>query len=148
MATLKATRSAQWPLYAEFTFSPTDSMTDVNGVTKQFGGEAVAETVFDVINLPRDSVVIGGEVVTDTAIGGATAYNVKVGDSGSATRYLGATDKVGAGRTALVPTGYKNTGGLNLRVSVAPTVAAATTGAVTVRVEYIIAGRANEVQPA
>lgn len=147
MATLKATRTAQWPLVAEFTFSPTDSMTDVNGVSKQFGGEAVAETVFDVINLPRDAVVIGGEVITETAVGGATAYNVKVGDSGSATRYLGATDRVTAGRTALVPTGYRNTGGLNLRVSVAPTVAAATTGVVTVRVEYIIKDRSNEVQP-
>ena len=69
-----------------------------------------------------------------------------MGDSGSATRYLGATDRVTAGRTALVPTGYVGAGE-NIRLTVAPTVAAATAGVVTVRVQYILRGKADEVNP-
>ncbi|MGN6908418.1 hypothetical protein ACTHSN_10880, partial [Neisseria sp. P0009.S010] len=76
---------------------------------------------------------------------GSTAYNVSVGDANNATRYLSATDRLSAGRTALVPTGYVSNGG-NIRITVAPTVADATAGKVTVRVEYIVRNRVNEVQ--
>ena len=74
---------------------------------------------------------------------GSTAYNVSVGDSGSATRYLGVTNRVTAGRTPLVPTGYVGDGE-NLRLTVAPTVADATAGKVTVRVQYIMRDRWSE----
>ena len=50
-----------------------------------------------------------------------------------------------AGRTALVPTGYVGNGE-QIRVTVAPTVAAATAGKVTVRVQYIVRNRVNETQ--
>lgn len=144
MAKLKTTRGSQYSLVAEFTFSFDDTMVDVAGATKDF--KTVGSTVIDAINLPAGAVVIGGEVVTETAVTGSTAYNVSVGDSGSTTRYLGVTDKVTAGRTALVPTGYVGTGE-QIRVTVSPTVAAATAGKVTVRVAYIIRNRINEAQP-
>ena len=143
MAKLKASRGAQWPLVAEFTFNFDDTMVDTAGVLKDF--KTVGSTVVDAINLPADAIVIGGEVVTETAVTGSTAYNVSVGDSGSATRYLSATDRVSAGRTALVPTGYVGTGE-QIRVTVAPTVAAATAGKVTVRVQYVIRNRVTETQ--
>ena len=142
MAKLTAARTAQWPLLAEFTFNFDDTMLNTAGVSKDFKTTGTS-IVADVINLPPNSIVTGGEVVTETAVTGSTAYNVSVGDSGSATRYLGATDRVLAGRTALVPTGFVNTDGLNLRLTVAPTVADATAGTVTVRVSYMVRGKAS-----
>lgn len=143
MSKLIATRGQQYPLVAEFTFNFDDTMVDTAGVTKDF--KTVGSTVVDVINLPTGAIVTGGEVVTEKAVTGSTAYNVSVGDSGSATRYLSATDRVTAGRTALVPTGYVGSGE-QIRVTVAPTVAAATAGKVTVRVQYIVRNRVNETQ--
>lgn len=143
MSKLIASRGAQYPLVAEFTFKFDDTMVDINGVLKDF--KTVGSTVVDAINLPIGAIVTGGEVVTETAVGGSTAYNVSVGDSGNATRYLSATDRVAAGRTALVPTGYVGNGE-QIRVTVAPTGAAATAGKVTVRVQYIVRNRVNETQ--
>ena len=144
MSKLIATRGAQYPLVAEFTFLFGDTMTNTTGVLKDF--KTVGTTVVVAINLPTGAIVIGGEVVTETAVTGATAYNVSVGDSASATRYLGVTDRLAAGRTALVPTGYVGNGE-NLRVTVAPTVAASTAGKVTVRVQYIMRDRWSETVP-
>jgi hypothetical protein len=118
-------------------------MVDSTGVLKDF--KTVATTIFDVINLPQGAVITGGEVVTETAISGSTAYNISIGDVTSATRYLGVTDRVAAGRTALVPTGYVSIGE-QIRLTLTPTVAAATAGKVTVRVEYVVRYRVNEVQ--
>lgn len=143
MAKLRATRGSQYPLTAEFTFNFNDTMDDIAGVTKDF--KTVGSTVVDVINLPPGAVVIDGDVVTETAVTGATAYNVSVGDSGSTTRYLGATNKLSAGRTALVPTGYVGVGE-QIRITVNPTVADATLGKVTVRVVYVVRNRMNETQ--
>ena len=143
MATLLATRGMQYPLLAEFTFNFNDTMLNTSGASDGFA--TVASHVFDVINLPPNAIVIGGDVVTETAVTGSTAYNVSVGDSASATRYLGATDRVAAGRTALVPTGYVSLGEA-IRLTVAPTVATATAGKVTLRVEYVVRNRQNEVQ--
>jgi hypothetical protein len=136
-------RTAQYPLVAEFTFAIGDTMLNTAGASDNFA--VVAAHVFDIIPLPPGATVIGGSVTTDTAIVGSTAYNVKVGDSTTVDRYLGTTDKTTAALTALVPTGYVGTG-QNLRLTVTPTVADATAGAITVRVEYVIANRTNEVQ--
>lgn len=144
MATKLATRGGQYPITAEFTFDvANDTMVNTSGTSDNF--KVVGSHVFDGILLPTNAIVVAGEVVTETAVSGATAYNVSVGDSASATRYLGATDRVTAGRTALVPTGYVGLGE-QIRVTVAPTVADATAGKVTVRVSYIIRNRVNEVQ--
>lgn len=141
MSKLIATRGAQQVLSAVFTFNFDDTMKDVNGVLKDF--KTVGANVFDAINLPQGAIVVGGDVVTETAVSGSTAYNIKVGDSASDNRYLGTTDKVGAGRTALVPTGYVGLGE-QLRVTVTPTVADATAGKVSVRVEFVIRNRVTE----
>lgn len=144
MALLKRNGAAQWPLVAEFTFNFDDTMVDTAGATKDF--KTVGSTVVDAIALPPNAVVIGGDVVTEKAVTGSTAYNVSVGDSASATRYLGVTDRLAAGRTALVPTGYLGNGE-PVRVTVSPTVAAATAGRVTVRIQYVIRNRVNEAVP-
>lgn len=143
MAVLRAARTAQYVLEAEFTFSIGDTMTNTSGASDGFA-TAVAHA-FDVIGLPPGATVVGGDLTTDTAFTGSTAYNVIVGDSGTTNRYLTTTDKTSAGRTALVPTGYIGTGE-NIRLTVTPTVATATAGKITLRVLYTVLGRSNEVQ--
>jgi len=142
MPKLIATRGAQYPLTAEFTFNFNDTIVNTSGTEASFA--TVGSLVADVINLPSGAIVTGGEVVTEVAVTGSTAYNVSVGDSANTTRYLSATDRVTAGRTALTPTGYVGAGE-QIRITVAPTVAAATAGRVTVRVQYVIRNRVNEV---
>ena len=143
MSVLKSTRMAQWELSASFTFSVGDTMVNTAGASDEFA--SVTAHIFDVIALPTNAVVTGGQVITETAFVGPTAYNVTVGDSTLADRYLGTTDKVLAGLTALVPTGYVGIG-QNIRLTVTPTDAPATAGKFTVRIKYIVVGRANEVQ--
>lgn len=145
MAKLIATRSAQWPLLAEFTFNFDDTMADINGVTKSFGSTYTDAIVATAINLPQGCVVVGGEVVVETAGVGPTAYTVSLGDSVSATRYANAVDLKTAARTALTLTGYRTSE--NVRLTIASTVANASAGKATVRVLYVMPGRANEVVP-
>jgi len=142
MALLKASRTAQNVMEGEFTFSIGDTMVNTSGASDAFA--ATGAHVFDVINLPPGATVVGGSVTTDTAFATSTAYNVTVGDSVTATRYLGTTDRVAAGTTALVPTGFIGAGE-NLRLTVTPTVAAATAGKITVRVLYTVLNRVNEI---
>ncbi len=126
---------------AEFTFTIGDTMTNVSGAADAFA--TVAAHVFDIIPQEAGMIVVGGDVVTETAFTGCTAYNVKVGDATSDNRYLGTTDRVTAGRTALVPTGFVSTGEA-IRLTVTPTVAEATAGKLTVRVHYIKRNRVTE----
>lgn len=145
MALKTKSRVAQNTLVAEFTFDiAADTMVATDGVTKTFG-TLTTGIVADIISMPPAAVVTSGEIVTDVAVTGSTAFNVSIGDSLSAARYLGATDKTAAGRTALVPTGYLSLGE-QIRITTAPTIANATAGKLTVRVHYIVTGRANEVQ--
>ena len=144
MAQKLAARGGQYPITAEFTFDvANDTMKNASGADDNF--KTVGSHVFDAILLPTNAIVVGGEVVTETAVSGSAAYNVSVGDSGNATRYLGVTDKVTAARTALVLTGFVG-GGEQVRVTVTPTVAEATAGKITVRVSYVIRNRVNETQ--
>lgn len=138
-----ASRTAQYPLVATFTFTIGDTMTNAAGTADAFA--TAAAHAFDVIPLPVNAVVIGGSITTDTAFTGSTAYNVIVGDATTTNRYLTTTDKTTAATTALVPTGFIGTGE-NIRLTVTPTVATATAGKITLRVEYVIDGRANESQ--
>ena len=141
MAKLKATRQAQYVLEAEFTFNFDDTLTNTSGAEVDGGATNTAATTVEIIELPYGATVLAGEVITETAFDAAT-FNVTVGDSGSATRYLGTTDKKGTGRTALVPTGYVGAGeALRLVFTAAD---ACTTGKMTVRVLYSVAGRGNE----
>lgn len=134
-------RGSQQIMVAEFTFTIGDTMVNASGADDAFA--SVAAHVFDIIPQEAGMIVLGGDVVTETAFAGCTAYNVKVGDATSDTRYLGTTDRVAAGRTALVPTGYVSIGEA-IRLTVTPTVAAATAGKLTVRVQYIKRNRMTE----
>lgn len=141
LATLRATRSAQYPLTAEFTLNYNDTVTDINGVLQTLS--TVGSYTVDAINLPVGAILVGGDVTTETAFTGSTAFNITIGDSASSNRYLAATDKTTAARTALTLTGYVGQGE-NLRVVINPTVATVTAGKLTIRVQYIVRGRANE----
>lgn len=146
MAELKASRTGQYLMVAEFKWNFNDEMVDSAGATIDFGASDVAGFhAFDVINLPRDSVVVGGDVVGETTFDTA-GYDIKVGDSASDDRYLTSTDLKTAARTPLVPTGYRNTGALPIRVSVQSD-DACTAGVMTLRVFYTIENRANETIP-
>lgn len=141
MAKLKATRQAQYVLEAEFSFNFDDTLTNTAGAAVDGGKTNLAATTVEVIDLPYGATVVGGSVVTDVAFDAAT-FNVTVGDSGVADRYLASTDKKGTGVTALVPTGYVGAGE-NLRLTFTAA-DVCTTGKMTVRVLYTVAGRGNE----
>lgn len=148
MAVLKASRTAQWPLMAEFTFNFDDTAVDtVAGTSKTFGSTFGQSLVFDAIPLPPNANVIGGEIVVETAYATSTAATISVGDSVSATRYANAVDLKTAARTALTLTGFRGAGE-NIRLAVNATVANATAGKATVRVLYTVQGRSNETQAA
>lgn len=144
MSKLLAARTAQYVMEAEFVFNYDDTMVNASGVEVDFGKTNIATTAVDIINLPAGAVVVGGSVTTDTAFDAAT-YNVSIGDSGNATRYLGATDRKGTGTTPLVPTGYRGDGE-NVRLTFTAA-DVCTAGKMTVRVLYITTGRANEANP-
>lgn len=148
MALLKASRTAQWPLMAEFTFNFDDTAVDtVAGTTKTFGSTFGQSLVFDAIPLPPNANVIGGEIIVETAYATSTAATISVGDSASATRYANAVDLKTAARTALTLTGFRGAGE-NIRLAVNATVANATAGKATVRVLYTVQNRSNETQVA
>jgi hypothetical protein len=146
MATLKTTRGLQYPLLAEFTFNYNDDMLNTSGVSSTFGSGAVLTNVdFKGFFLPVNAVLVGGEIIVETAYAGPTVATVSVGDSGSATRYANAVDIKTAARTALTLTGFRSTGA-DVQLRLNTTVAVASAGKVTVRIMYVIQDRANEVQ--
>jgi hypothetical protein len=150
MALLKAARTSQYPMVSEFTFNFNDTMVDVNGVTKTFGSVFGDQGTFEVIPLPPGAIIVGGELIVETAGVGPTVYTVSVGNTGSATVFLGATSVLAAGRTALSGLGFNavaNAGG-NIRIAIASTVANATAGKIRVRVMYTVDNKAMEVQVA
>ena len=144
MSLLTASRTAQSPLVADFTFNFDDTMVDTSGATNDFGETNIAETTVMIIPLPPGATVTGGSVTTSTAFDTA-GYLVEIGDATTADRYLGSTEKFALGVTALVPTGYVHESGENIELQFTNT-DVCTTGVMTVRVEYVVAGRSCEVQ--
>ena len=144
MAKLRKNRTLQYPLVAEFTFNVADTMVATDGVERVIGAAGAAQ-IFDVVGLPPLASVIGGEVVVETASNDASTATVKVGDSVSDARYLAATSIKTPGRTALAPTGYRGNGE-DIRITLANAGGGATAGTVTVRVQYTIQNRSNEIQ--
>lgn len=161
MANLKSTRGAQWPLMVEFTVDVSTAGADgmptvignvIGGAAPAYNGTpivligSVGANIFDIINLPPNATVIGGELIVEIATVGPTVATVAFGDQNSATRYLGATSTLAAARTALTLTGYRGVGE-NIRMSTNFTVAPSTAGKFTVRVLYTVQSRQNESQP-
>ena len=143
MAKKIAARTAQWPLVASFTFDITDTMVNTSGAEVSF--KAAAATLFEVLPLPPNAIVIGGAVVVNTVSNDSGTATIEVGDADDADRYLATPANLkAAGRTALDLTGYKGTG-QNLRVGLVNQNGDATAGNVTVYVEYIADGKSNEV---
>lgn len=166
MSKLLASRSAQYPAVAEFVFHYNDWVTDsADGSKKTFGSTvaladpsgavsgltgAVAATIsFDAINIPLGAVIIGGEVIVETAYATSTAATLSLGvGGGDLDKLTGDTtvDLKTAARTALgltVP--LIANAGTNLRVTMAYTVANATAGKVRVRVMFTTDGRVHDV---
>ena len=163
----QATRSAQWPLVAEFVFNFNDWVVDsVDGVKKTFGSTvansadpaepnltAATGVVFDAIKMPRGAVVTGGEMIVETAfVGIGAAATVTVGIAGDAASLLASTDLDAAtsgSRTALLLTKpLVCNGGADVRITTAGLTATATAGKARIRVQYTIDEKANEPVPA
>lgn len=165
MAKLIATRTAQYPLFAEFVFNYNDYAKDsVDGTLKTFGATtAVADPngtvsgltagtgiVLDVIPMPIGAVITGGEVIVDTAFAGigagATLSLGIAGDTASLVSALDLDAATSGARTALTLTKpLVANAGQNLRLTTAGLTATATAGKVRVRVQYTIDARSNEV---
>lgn len=145
MSTLQKTRSAQRILSSEFVFNFNDTMTDVNGVTKTFGSVFGDAGTFEIMNLPNGAVIVGGELIVQTAGVGPTVYTAALGVvGGSGSDLLAATSLLAAARTALTGLGLVANAGKNVTLTIASTVANATAGTVRARVNYTIDNRADE----
>jgi hypothetical protein len=162
----QASRSAQYPLVAEFAFSFNEWVVDSVSQVKETLGSTVALSTdpaeagltgpvantitFDCIPLPVGAVLIGGELIVETPYAGSTAATITLGIAGALTAVLGSTSLMAAAntRTPLLLTSalQSNAAGANLRATIAYTVANATAGKARVRLMYTIDGRTSEVQ--
>lgn len=162
---LLKSRGVQWQLMAAVAFTFRNWVTDsVDLVSKTFGSTVAASTdpnqagltgpvantvVFDIVALPPGAVIIGGEIIVETAYVGPTAATISLGSAGSPSALANGIDLKTTGRTALTLTGLNallcNDGG-DVRATVNYTVANATAGKVRVNVQYAVDGRANETQ--
>ena len=163
----QATRSAQWPLTAEFVFNYNDWIVDsVDGVKKTFGSTvansvdpsesgltAATGVVFDCIKLPRGAVISDVAVVVETAfVGIGAGATLSLGIAGSTTALVNAQDldaaTAGSKLTVATYNPLLANSGQDIRLTTAGLTATATAGKVRVRVSYTIDDRANEVIPA
>jgi len=162
---LNASRTAQWPLTAEFVFTHNGWVIDsVDQVKKTFGSTvpnsvdpsepgltAGTAVVFDCIPMPVGAVITGGEVIIEQAfVGIGAGATLSLGIAGAATALVNAMDLDAAAagaRTALALTApLLCANGQNVRLTTAGLAATATAGKVRVRVQYTVDGRSNEVQ--
>jgi hypothetical protein len=158
-----ATRTTQRMQAAEFVFNFNEFVVDaVDGVKKTFGSPVATSTdpletgltagtgvVFDCIPMPIGAVIVGGEVIVDTAfVGIGIGATLSLGIAGNTAALVSALDLDAAtagARTALtLTTPLLSNGGQNLRLTTAGLTATATAGKVRVRVQYTIDGKADE----
>lgn len=164
MSKKTASRTAQTVLSADIILNHNNWVIDSADGTKKTLGSTVALStdpsepgltgpvantiVFDALPLPYGAVIVGGEVIEETAFAGCTAATILVGVAGATGAYLGSTSiMAGANtRTPLVLTAaLSSNGGANVRLTIAYTVANATAGKVRVRIQYVMDGRGGEV---
>ena len=162
----QATRSAQWPLYAEFVFNFNDWVVDSVAGTKKTFGSTVANSVdpgesgltagtavtFDCIKMPKGANIIGATVQVETAFAGIGAgASLSLGIAGSTTAIVNAADLDAATDGAQLTVAAFNpllcNAGQSLRLTTAGLTATATAGKVRIRVGYTIDDKANEVTP-
>jgi hypothetical protein len=121
----------QWPLVGEVSFA--------------FSAIPTTATAYEAMDLPNGAKVVGGGLTIDTAWD-STTNTLSVGDAGLATRYLTTKDLKSTAGTYF-PFVIATDGSADVNVTYAFTGGAATVGAATLTVEYVIDGKANEVQP-
>lgn len=160
-----ASRTAQYPLFADFTFAFNEWVVDsVDGTKKTFGSPVATSVdpaepalnagtgvVFDCIPLPPGAVVVGGEVIVEQAfVGVGAAAVLNLGVAGDTACYVSAMDLDAAAagsRTPLLLTKpLASNGGANVRLTTSGLTATATAGKARVRVQYTIDGRSSEIQ--
>jgi len=146
MSLLTASRTAQSPLVAEFSFGRDDTIVNTSGAIVDFGLTNTAATTAVIIPLPPGATVLSGFLNVTEAFDAAT-YAVTIGDTTDPDRYLTTADRKGVAKTPLVPTGYVGVGE-NIVIVFTAADACVATGLAKVVVEYIVEGRANEVQVA
>lgn len=159
-----ATRTTQRTQTAEFVFGFNEWVIDsVDGVKKTFGATVANSTdplesgltaatglVFDAIPMPIGAVIVGGEVIVETAfVGIGAGATLSLGIAGNTAALVSALDLDAAtagARTALTLTApLLSNGGQNLRLTTAGLTATATAGKARVRVQYTIDGKADDV---
>lgn len=146
MALIKAPRTTQAVKVAHFAFKHDDTMVPkAGGAAVDFGATNTSATTFVAIPLPVGAVVVGGYIARTQAFDAAT-YSITIGDADDDNRYLVAADLKAVGTTPLLTPGYVGTG-QNIEVII-NAADACTTGEAILVVEYIVDGRADEVQVA
>lgn len=109
-------------------------------------GDLTSGTDHAAIEVPANAVVVEGAVVVSTAWNSATSDVLDVGDSGSQNRYKNDINIAATGLTAITPTGYKYTTKDNITVRWVGVSTAPTTGALRLRVSYIVIGKSEFTQ--
>lgn len=165
MSKLLATRGAQRVMQAEFVFNYNDWAIDsVSQVKTTFGSTAALADpssavsgltagtgiVFDAIPMPLGAVIVGGEVIVETAFvgigAGATLSLGIAGDTASLVSALDLDAATAGARTALLLTKpLVCNGGANIRLTTAGLTATATAGKARIRVQYTIDGKMDDV---
>lgn len=160
-----ASRTAQYPLRAEFAVSYNEFAVDsVTGMKTTFGSSVANSTdplepalnagsgiTFDVIPMPVGAVITGGEVIVETAfVGAGASATLSVGVAGNTTALVNALDLDAAAAGSSVPFALTapliSNAGQNLRLTTAGLTPTATAGKFRVRVHYTIDGRTSEIQ--
>jgi len=105
--------------------------------------DVVTNVALEVMDMPPNSVILSGQLITTEAWNSTTSDVLDVGDATTATRYLtdGNIRALGA-RVALVPTGFTGTGE-PLKVVWTSGGGTPTTGKVRLEVQYYVIGRAE-----
>ena len=105
--------------------------------------DLVSGSDIEALDLPPNSIVLSGQLITTEAWNSTTSDVLDVGDAGSQNRYLNDGNiRALAARVPLVPTGYVTTG-LPLVVRWVSGGGTPTTGKVRLEVLYVQQGRAE-----
>lgn len=101
----------------------------------------------DAVELPIGARVLGVNFYTDTAWNTGTTAVLKVGDANAANRYINDQDiKTTGSEPATQAVGYRYASGGNIKVTITDTGTAPTAGSGVLVVQYVVEGRANDVQ--
>lgn len=127
----------QYPLSAEVVIGFADGLTVA---------QAIGTGIQDLLKLPVNSRVIGGEIVVEEVWDSGTSAVVDIGDVTDPDRYTATpVDLTALGRTALTLSGFK-TSETERTVDIDPVLVGtdATQGRAYIRVQYVVENKAHE----